>query len=143
MIYTRLARWIAIIFLVSIILYANLLIGGCCSYSTTGGGLSIDVSPIISVAGFVLLMFGLWGIFKLIKKRKTVLIFLLSDSLLLFAFGVFVMYESKTSVGASISDFENILPPNPLSSLIFLLTAFGLFVYSIYKLKLFVYSIYK
>ena len=125
-----------IILLLSFIsaLCGGFIIGICCEYTSTAGGLHLDFSPIYSLFGLLLLFLGLWGLIATIKKRrKTLLRGIVIYGIFL---GIFCIYINKSSAShlAEKYYFEiGILSPNVFSVIIAFFSVIGLIVYPFYK----------
>lgn len=118
-------------------LFGGFLVGGSCRASSSAGGFVVDISPIASVFGLILLIFGLWGLIANIKKQRKILLrgIVIYGALLC----IFCFYVNRSSAAhlAEIykgkEEFVSILPPNDVSVLIALVSVMILLVYPFFK----------
>ena len=116
------------------VLCGGLIIGICCECTSTAGGLRLDFSPIYSFFGLVLLILGLLGLMKTIKKKKKILL----KGIVIYGIclGVFCIYINLSSASRLTEMYYHeigILPPIGLNVIIALVSVFGLVLYPFYK----------
>ena len=114
------------------VLCGGFIIGLCCECTSTAGGLRLNFSPIYSTFGLVLLILGLLGLMRIIKKK------ILLKGIVIYGvcMGIFCIYINLSSASRLAKMYYHeigILPPIGLNVIIALSSVAGLVLYPFYK----------
>ena len=105
-----------------------------CSYGSTAGTMTVDLSHIFSLFGLFLLIIGIVILVKKLKKHENILhICILVYGILLMIASVFVNIYSRKVISENSTWADVVVPPNGFSVLVALIAIFGLLSYPFIK----------